>query len=102
MTVRAILTVLALTVPAVVHAAPAAPTQLVTEGAVLVMRHGIRAPLDGEVPEGTRTDRPWPRWPVPQRVVTPHGEKALEIVAAADLKAVPPKGQRRPANWPLS
>jgi 4-phytase/acid phosphatase len=58
--VAAILAVLALLIPAAVHAAPTTPRDLVTERAVPVMRHGMRAPLNGEVPEGTRTDRPWP------------------------------------------
>ncbi|RZM24457.1 MAG: hypothetical protein EOP67_46540, partial [Sphingomonas sp.] len=45
----------------------AAPKRtLMLEHAVLVMRHGIRAPLDGEVPPGTRTGAPWPAWPVAQ------------------------------------
>lgn len=48
----AILAVLALLIPAAVHAAPTTPRDLVTERAVLVMRLGIRAPLNGEVPEG--------------------------------------------------
>ncbi|WP_334186335.1 hypothetical protein [Novosphingobium sp.] len=74
-----ILAVLALLIPAAVHAAPTTPRNLVTERPVPVMRHGIRAPLNGEVPEGTRTDQPWPAWPVAQSVVTPHGERALEI-----------------------
>jgi 4-phytase/acid phosphatase len=82
--VAAILAVLALLIPAAVHAAPTMPRDLVTERAVLVMRRSIRAPLNGEVPEGTRTDQPWPAWPVAQSVVTPHGERALEIVAESD------------------
>ena len=64
--------------------AGAAPRALVTERAVLVMRHGIRAPLSGEVPEGTRTAAPWPRWSVADSVITPHGARALAIVAGAD------------------
>ena len=38
------------------------------------------------MPEGTRTDRPWPAWPVAQSVVTPHRERALEIVAESDRR----------------
>jgi 4-phytase/acid phosphatase len=68
-------------------AADAAPRRtLVVDRAVLVMRHGIRAPLPGEVPEGTRTSAPWPRWPVADSRVTAHGERALEIVAGADRR----------------
>jgi hypothetical protein len=55
--VAAILAVLALLIPAAVHAEPTTPRDLVTERAVLVMRHGIRAPLNGEVLEGRGTDR---------------------------------------------
>jgi 4-phytase/acid phosphatase len=87
--VRGLLAALALLVPAAAHAAP---RDLVTERAVLVMRHGIRAPLDGEVPEGTRTDRPWPVWSVAQSVVTPHGEWALEIVAETDRRLLASHG----------
>lgn len=86
---RGLLAALALLVPAAAHAAP---RDLVTERAVLVMRHGIRAPLDGEVPEGTRTDRPWPIWIVAQSVVTPHGEQALEIVAETDRRLLASHG----------
>jgi 4-phytase/acid phosphatase len=92
MTLRALLAGLALLIPAAAHAAPTTPGDLVTERAVLVMRHGIRAPLDGEVPEGTRTDRPWPVWPVAQSVVTPHGERALEIVAESDRRLLASRG----------
>jgi 4-phytase/acid phosphatase len=65
---------------------------LVVERAVLVMRHGIRAPLDGEVPASTRTGKPWPRWPVAQSAITPHGERALEIVANADRQLLAAHG----------
>jgi 4-phytase/acid phosphatase len=65
---------------------------LVVERAVLVMRHGIRAPLDGEVPEGTRTSAPWPRWPVAESRITPHGAQALANVAAADRRLLTSRG----------
>ena len=65
---------------------------LVTERAVLVMRHGIRAPLPGEVPDGTRTTAPWPRWSVADSRVTPHGVRALQIVAAADRQWLAARG----------
>lgn len=74
-------------------AGEAAPRQdLVVERAVLVMRHGIRAPLAGEVPDGTRTGAPWPRWPVAESRITPHGERALEIVAASDRRLLVARG----------
>lgn len=70
---------------------PARPA-FVTERAVLVMRHGIRAPLSGEVPDGTRTAAPWPKFGVPESRVTPHGARALEIVAGEDRKWLAAKG----------
>ncbi len=66
--------------------------RLVTERAVLVMRHGIRAPLPGEVPDGTRTAAPWPKWVVADSRVTPHGVRALEIVAAQDHRWLAARG----------
>jgi 4-phytase/acid phosphatase len=71
----------------------AAPKRaLVVERAVLVMRHGIRAPLDGEVPPNTRTGAPWPRWPVAESRITAHGVRALERVAAYDRRLLAAHG----------
>ena len=51
--VLAVVAVLAGSIVPAGQPAVAAPTRgLVLERAVLVMRHGIRAPLDGEVPPG--------------------------------------------------
>ncbi len=73
--------------------ASAAPKRvLVVERAVLVMRHGIRAPLDGEVPLDTRTGAPWPAWPVAESRITPHGVRALEQVAAYDRRLLAARG----------
>jgi 4-phytase / acid phosphatase len=66
--------------------------RLVAERAVLVMRHGVRAPLAGEVPDGTRTGAPWPRWSVAESRITPHGERALAIVAAEDRRLLAAHG----------
>lgn len=79
------LLLLASALPVMLPIAPAhAGGALVLDRAVLVMRHGIRAPLAEEVPPGTRTAAPWPRWPVAESRITPHGARALQIVAAAD------------------
>lgn len=50
----------------------------------MVMRHGVRAPLAGEVPPGTRTAAPWPRWPVEEGRLTPHGAAAIALQARAE------------------
>ncbi|WP_445191503.1 histidine-type phosphatase [Sphingomonas sp. Tas61C01] len=75
-----------------VGAAAPAPSVYVVERAVLVMRHGIRAPLEGEVPTGTRTAAAWPRWPVAESRITPHGARALELVAAEDRQLLGARG----------
>ncbi|MPS68053.1 MAG: histidine-type phosphatase [Novosphingobium sp.] len=97
------LTVLAVgTVPliAVFPGQSVAARELVPDKAVMVMRHGIRAPLDGEVPAGTRTAAPWPAWSVAESVVTPHGERALEIVARADRQLLARRGLLDRAGCP--
>jgi 4-phytase / acid phosphatase len=70
--------------PALAHATTPEPPQV--ERLVLLMRHGVRAPLDGEVPPATRTGQPWPRWTAPAEQVTPHGAAALRALAAADRR----------------
>nr|WP_315380527.1 histidine-type phosphatase [uncultured Sphingomonas sp.] len=70
--------------PIAAHAgSPASPK---VERLVLLMRHGVRAPLDGEVPPATRTGQPWPRWHAPAEQVTPHGAAALRALAKADRR----------------
>lgn len=82
--------------------ASAAPKRvLVVERAVLVMRHGIRAPLDGEVPLDTRTGAPWPAWPAAESRITPHGVRALEQVAAYDRRLLAARGLMTPNGSPV-
>jgi len=72
------------------HTPPAEARQalpvLTLERAVIVMRHGIRAPLAGEVPEGTRVAQPWPDWPVAAGALTPHGAAAIARLARYDRR----------------
>ncbi|WP_162875438.1 histidine-type phosphatase [Sphingomonas crusticola] len=72
----------------------------VIERVVIVMRHGIRAPLAGEVPEGTRTGAPWPQWPVAESRITPHGVRALDIAAAGDRALLARQGLVAGAGCP--
>lgn len=70
--------------PLAAHATSFSPARV--ERLVLLMRHGVRAPLNGEVPPATRTGRPWPRWTAPAEQVTPHGAAALRALAEADRR----------------
>lgn len=54
------------------------------EHVVVVMRHGVRAPIVGEAPEGTLTGDPWPAWPVPPEHLTPRGAQALRALGRSD------------------
>ncbi len=73
-------------------AASAAPRGLELERAVMLMRHGVRAPLPGEVPTDTRTAKTWPTWPVPEGRLTSHGASALKLLAQYDRRWLAPLG----------
>lgn len=61
-----------------------AASTLKVERVFVLMRHGVRAPIDGEVPAGTQTARPLPQWPVAAEEITPHGAKAVANQAKLD------------------
>ncbi len=67
------------------QSAPAQPS-LTLDKVVVLMRHGVRAPLDGEVPDATRTARPWPRWPVAESQLTDRGARAMTLLGAFDRR----------------
>ena len=62
------------------------------ERVVVLMRHGVRAPLNGEVPEATRTAAPWPRWPVEESRLTDHGATALAMLGRFDRQMLAARG----------
>lgn len=49
--------------------------------AVMLIRHGIRAPLDGEAAAAPLARAPFPQWDTPASHLTPHGAAALRILA---------------------
>ncbi len=65
---------------------PAAARAGTVERVVLLMRHGVRAPIDGEAPADTRIDGRWPAWPVAHEYLTPHGAAAIANVARHDRR----------------
>ncbi|MEG3176497.1 histidine-type phosphatase [Sphingomonas sp. RB3P16] len=83
-----VIAALMLALPATSLAARGRPARdgLQLERVVIVMRHGVRAPLSGEVPSDTRTAQPWPRWPVADGQLTPHGAAALRLLARHDRR----------------
>ncbi len=101
-TLLAIATAVTLATPAFAapRPAPARAPALKVERVVMVMRHGVRAPIDGEVPVGTRTAAPWPTWPVAAEQMTPHGMRAMAIRGAADRAWLAARGVVPAAGCP--
>jgi 4-phytase / acid phosphatase len=48
---------------------------------IVIMRHGVRAPIESETRSGAYNARPWPAWPTEPGVLTPHGAQALRLLA---------------------
>lgn len=62
----------------------AASEPLTLERAVLVQRHGVRAPTASEAKlAGMITARAWPQWPVGPGKLTPHGAQVVALVGGA-------------------
>jgi len=47
---------------------------------IILVRHGVRAPIESEIRAGSYNAQPWPSWPVAEGVLTPHGTKALNLL----------------------
>jgi 4-phytase/acid phosphatase len=61
----------------------AAP-DLVTDSAVLLMRHGVRPPTHEPALDPAIAPSPWPAWEVPDGYLTPHGAQAIKRLASYD------------------
>jgi len=73
----------AVAVPAPAMQAQAAPpSALRLERVVMLVRHGVRAPLDGEPTSLAR--EAWPVWPSPGGFLTPHGAEGMRLLGAYD------------------
>jgi 4-phytase / acid phosphatase len=45
---------------------------------IVVARHGVRAPIEGELHGNEYNVQPWPKWSTPAAFLTPHGADALK------------------------
>nr|WP_161959847.1 histidine-type phosphatase [Xanthomonas arboricola] len=61
--------------PAVAKTAQAAQLKRV----VVVFRHGVRAPLQGEAAAAHHADAPWPQWSTAASLLTPHGRIGVQL-----------------------
>ena len=48
---------------------------------VVLMRHGVRAPIESETRSSAYNAQPWPSWPAQPGVLTSHGAEALRLLA---------------------
>jgi 4-phytase/acid phosphatase len=48
---------------------------------IVLMRHGVRTPIESETRSSAYNSQPWPAWPTEPGVLTPHGAKALGLLA---------------------
>jgi len=49
---------------------------------IVLVRHGVRAPIASEIRSGSYNSQPWPSWPVAPGALTPHGAEALKLLGA--------------------
>nr|WP_258078400.1 histidine-type phosphatase [Xanthomonas arboricola] len=61
---------------------PAAAQTAQLERVVLVFRHGVRAPLQGEAAAARYADAPWPQWSTAASLLTPHGRIGVQLSGA--------------------
>ncbi len=71
--------VLAATAGAQARPAQDAAPQLQVEQVVMLFRHGVRAPLQGEAAAAALADRPWPVWDTPASLLTAHGRTGVQL-----------------------
>lgn len=67
--------------------APAASRDLRLDRVVMLIRHGVRAPLETEAPVLPAMPQAWPRWSTPESQLTPHGAAALRDLATFDRRS---------------
>lgn len=48
---------------------------------ILLVRHGVRAPIESETRSSAYNAQPWPAWPSAPGVLTEHGAAALRLLA---------------------
>lgn len=57
--------------------------RLELERVVMLVRHGVRAPLPDEA-ASTPSAQPWPVWSTPGSFLTPHGREGMRLLGAYD------------------
>jgi 4-phytase/acid phosphatase len=90
---------LALTVIAMpATAAPA--SKMVIDSEVLLLRHGVRPPTHEPALSTAIAPQPWPNWSVAPGDLTPHGARAIALLAIYDRKKFAAEGLLSAAGCP--
>ena len=69
-----------------------ATTNLQLERVILLYRHGIRAPLPGEIQLDEVTGKPWPKWTQPPSELTQHGAAGARMMGQYDRQRLAAAG----------
>jgi 4-phytase/acid phosphatase len=77
----ALLSLTALCLSAHAEAKPIGPLKL--ERVVMLYRHGVRAPLNGEA-DVSLSHQAWPAWSTPESLLTPHGREGMRLLGVYD------------------
>lgn len=65
-------------------ATPPYPDTWRVEQVIMLFRHGVRAPLVGEIGAMELARQPWPTWSTPASVLTPHGREGMRLLGIYD------------------
>ncbi len=71
------------------------------EKVVLMVRHGLRAPLAEEAPVGDMAQAPWPTWPVDHSMLTARGYEGMRLLGVYDREAYAARGLFEASGCPL-
>jgi 4-phytase / acid phosphatase len=65
---------------------------------VMLSRHGVRSPLQAQADLDRFSAAPWPRWPVPPGILTPHGYGLMKLFGAWDRARFSGQGLLAPSG----
>ncbi len=76
------------------------PRGMTVERVVMLFRHGVRAPIDGEA--SLDADRPWPQWSTQPERLTPHDHAAMRRLGRFDRALFVREGLLDPQHCPMA
>lgn len=86
----------------VAHAQSVGAEGMRLEKVVMMVRHGLRAPLADETPVGDMARQPWPAWPVGESMLTPRGYEGMRLLGVYDRETFAARGLFSGSGCPAS